>query len=92
MRVFLLRKDYSGTGIYPLSQKERNYLFRVLRLSVNDVFTAKDSQEHYYKAFLFDENTITLEETAEPVLPIRDLSPLSTPSFPCLRARRMKWR
>lgn len=66
MRVFLLRKDYSGTGIYPLSQKERNYLFRVLRLSVNDVFTAKDSQEHYYKAFLFDENTITLEETAEP--------------------------
>ena len=66
MRVFLLRKEAGDNGIYTLSEKEKNYLFRVLRLNVNDVFTAKDSKERYYKAFLFDEDSITLEETDKP--------------------------
>lgn len=66
MRVFLLRrKDWKG-NTYELSKKEKTYLFSVLRLSVNDVFTAKDSDDNYYKAFLFDENTITLEATDNP--------------------------
>ena len=66
MRVFLLRKNHSGDGVYQLSQKEKNYLFNVLRFNVNDVFTAKDSGDSYYKAFLFDEDSITLERTDTP--------------------------
>ncbi len=66
MRVFLLRSTYGGESIYMLSQKEKNYLLRSLRLKVNDTFTAKDSRERYYKAFLFDEDSITLEETDKP--------------------------
>ncbi len=65
MRVFLLRND-AERGVYKLSQKEKNYLFRVLRLNVNDIFTAKDKDDRYYKAFLFDEDSITLEETDNP--------------------------
>ena len=65
MRVFLLKHE-SKDGIYHLTTKEKNYLFRVLRLNVNDIFTAKDSKEQYYKAFLFDENSITLEKTEKP--------------------------
>lgn len=65
MRVFLLRNN-AESGVYKLSQKEKNYLFRVLRLNVNDIFTAKDSHDIYYKAFLFDEDSITLEETDKP--------------------------
>ncbi len=64
MRVFLLRN--AASSIYPLSSKEKNYLFNVLRLKVNDVFTAKDSEERYYKAFLFDGDTITLEPSDNP--------------------------
>ena len=66
MRVFLLRRDCPENGIYTLSEKEKNYLFRVLRQNINDVFTAKDSKEQYYKAFLFDSETITLEKTDSP--------------------------
>ena len=66
MRVFLLRRNDWKGNTYELSKKEKTYLFSVLRLSVNDVFTAKDSDDNYYKAFLFDENTITLEATDNP--------------------------
>ena len=66
MRVFLLRRDEWSGNVYKLSKKERNYLFSVLRLHVNDTFTAKDCAENYYKAFLFDEETITLEHTDNP--------------------------
>ena len=66
MRVFLLRRNDWKGNTYELSKKEKTYLFSVLRLSVNDVFTAKDSDDNYYKAFLFDENTIILEATDNP--------------------------
>ena len=81
MRVFLLRGK--AEGIYRLSSKERNYLFRVLRLRINDVFTAKDSDENYYKAFLFDEDTITLEHTDAPEETLLDgLSSYKGPFIP----------
>ena len=57
MRVFLLRKGEGKEGTYKLTAKERNYLFRVLRLNVNDVFTAKDGKEVFYRAFLFDDSS-----------------------------------
>lgn len=83
MRVFLLRKDYSKEGVYKLSKKERNYLFNVLRLHVNDVFTAKDTEENFYKAFLFDEETLTLETTDTPEETLLDgLSSYSGPFVP----------
>ena len=66
MRVFLLRRDEWQGNVYKLSKKEKNYLFSVLRLKVNDTFTAKDSEDNYYKAFLFDEDNITLEHTDTP--------------------------
>ena len=83
MRVFLLRKEAGDNGIYTLSEKEKNYLFRVLRLNVNDVFTAKDSRERYYKAFLFDEGSITLERTDAPEETLLDgLSSYKGPFIP----------
>ena len=66
MRVFLLGKDYKGERLYNLSQSERHYLFSVLRMEVNDVFTAKDKDGNTFKAFLFDESTLALEETDNP--------------------------
>lgn len=84
MRVFLLRRD-ADNGIYNLSEKEKNYLFRVLRLNVNDVFTAKDSKERYYKAFLFDEGSITLERTDNPEATLLDnLSSYKGPFIPMI--------
>lgn len=66
MRIFLLGKDYQGERLYRLSQSERHYLMSVLRLKVNDVFTAQDKDGKMYKAFLFDEATLALEETDRP--------------------------
>ena len=83
MRVFLLRKGEGKEGTYKLTAKERNYLFRVLRLNVNDVFTAKDGKEVFYRAFLFDEDTITLERTDSPEEPLLDgLSSYTGPFVP----------
>ena len=83
MRVFLLRKGEGKEGTYKLTAKERNYLFRVLRLKVNDVFTAKDGKEVFYRAFLFDEDTITLERTDSPEETLLDgLSSYTGPFVP----------
>ena len=83
MRVFLLRKGEGKEGTYKLTAKERNYLFRVLRLNVNDVFTAKDGKEVFYRAFLFDEDTITLERTDSPEETLLDgLSSYTGPFVP----------
>lgn len=65
MRIFLLREG-AGEGIYKLSSKERNYLTRVLRLEINSTFTAKDRDGRFYKAFLFDGDTLALEPTDVP--------------------------
>ena len=65
MRIFLLREG-AGEGIYKLSSKERIYLTRVLRLEINSTFTAKDRDGRFYKAFLFDGDTLALEPTDVP--------------------------
>ena len=65
MRIFLLRES-AGEGIYRLSSKEKNYLTRVLRLEINSTFTAKDRDGRFYKAFLFDGDTLALEPTDAP--------------------------
>ena len=66
MRIFLLSGNRDGSGIYKLSKKEQRYLFSVLRLSMNDTFTAKDKDGRYFKAFLYDEESLALEETDHP--------------------------
>ena len=82
MRVFLLSGNAEG-GIYKLSQKERRYLFSVLRLNVNDVFTAKDKNGNFYKAFLFSEDSMTLERTDDPENTLLDsLSSYKGPLLP----------
>ncbi len=82
MRVFLLSGNADG-GIYKLSQKERRYLFSVLRLNVNDVFTAKDKNGDFYKAFLFSEDSMTLERTEDPENTLLDsLSSYKGPFLP----------
>ena len=82
MRVFLLSGNADG-GIYKLSQKERRYLFSVLRLNVNDVFTAKDKNGDFYKAFLFSEDSMTLERTENPENTLLDsLSSYKGPLLP----------
>ena len=82
MRIFLLTGK-AENGIYSLSQKERRYLFSVLRLSINDVFTAKDKEGNYYKAFLFSSDSITLERTDNPESTLLDsLSSYRQPLLP----------
>lgn len=83
MRIFLLSGDIAGSSIYKLSKKERRYLFSVLRLNVNDTFTAKDKDGRYFKAFLYDEESLTLEETDNPEETLLDgLSSFKEPLLP----------
>lgn len=65
MRIFLLTHA-DGEGLYHLVKKERNYLMKVLRLSVGDVFTAKDGNGIYYKASIISENDLMLTPTDKP--------------------------
>ena len=82
MRLFLLSHD-TENGVYHLSSKERRYLFSVLRMSVNDVFTATDKDGNYYKAFLFSDDAMTVERTEDPDATLNDgLSSFRGPFFP----------
>ena len=82
MRLFLLSR-IPENGIYHLSAKERKYLFSVLRKKVNDTFTASDRNGNYYKAFLFDEESMTIEPTDAPEETLNDsLSSFKGPFFP----------
>ena len=82
MRIFLL-SGRTENGVYRLSQKERKYLFSVLRLNVNDTFTAKDKDGNLYKAFLFSDDSITLEHTDDPEKTLLDsLSSYREPLLP----------
>lgn len=65
MRIFLLTHA-EGEGCYHLVKKERNYLLKVLRLSVGDVFTAKDEKGCYYKATIISESDLMLTPTEKP--------------------------
>lgn len=72
MRVFLLAGDYNGERLYQLKNKEKQYLGKVLRLSVGAELTAKDRKENYYKATLVDDDTLSLEKTDNPELTMLD--------------------
>ena len=66
MRIFLLDSAYRGNRLYSLKSKEKQYLTKVLRLSVGTVFSAKDRDENYYNAILLDQDTLSLERTNSP--------------------------
>ncbi|MBQ0072234.1 MAG: 16S rRNA (uracil(1498)-N(3))-methyltransferase [Spirochaetales bacterium] len=66
MRVFLLDKSYDGSPFYALRARERSYLEKVLRLEEGTTFTAKDREEHYYKAIILGDGTLSLEPTDNP--------------------------
>ena len=66
MRVFLLDSTYAGTGTYILKKRDKVYLFRSLRLSAGDVFTARDNDGSYYEARIVDEDTISLTPVSRP--------------------------
>lgn len=63
MRIFLLDSSFSGESIYTLRSREKQYLNKVLRLSIGLEFTAKDKDENYYKATLIDQDTLSLIPT-----------------------------
>ncbi|MCR5732351.1 MAG: 16S rRNA (uracil(1498)-N(3))-methyltransferase [Sphaerochaetaceae bacterium] len=66
MRVFLFDKSFTGETTYTLKKRDRQYLIKVLRLSVGESFTAKDLEGLYYKATIIDENTLAVERTDNP--------------------------
>ena len=66
MRVFLFDKSFSGEKTYTLKKRDRQYLLKVLRLSVGETFTAKDVDDNYYKATIIDEDTLSVEVTDTP--------------------------
>lgn len=66
MRVFLLDPKYNGELLYTLKSKEKQYLNKVLRLSIGIEFTAKDRNENFYKATLVDSSILQLEPTNQP--------------------------
>lgn len=66
MRVFLLDKNYQNDSLYFLKSKEKQYLNKVLRLSIGIEFTAKDINENYYKATLISPDILSLEKTEKP--------------------------
>lgn len=66
MRVFLFDKSFSGEKTYTLKKRDRQYLLKVLRLSVGETFTAKDVDDNYYKATILDEDTLSVELTDTP--------------------------
>ena len=83
MRIFLLGDSINGNGIYRLSAKEKRYLLSVLRLNINETFTARDRNGIFYKAFLYDEDSLTLEKTDNPEETLLDgLSAYKEPLLP----------
>lgn len=65
MRVFLLDKRYNGEAFYSLSEKEKRYLTKSLRLEAGVTFTSKDHSDNYYTATLIDSSTLELKETQD---------------------------
>lgn len=63
MRIFLLNGNKVDGRIYPLSEKERNYIKNVLRIKEGAVFKAKDHKENLYDALLDKNDTLILEES-----------------------------
>lgn len=66
MRVFLFDKSYNGESTYRLKKRDRQYLMKVLRLSIGESFTAKDMDGSYYLSTIIDEDTLSVQRTDNP--------------------------
>ena len=66
MRIFILDKSYSGESDYILRKREKDYLIKVLRLKVGDIFTCKDINNNYYDASIISEDMLSLSPTENP--------------------------
>ncbi|MDD5973740.1 MAG: RsmE family RNA methyltransferase [Spirochaetales bacterium] len=66
MRIFILDKSYSGESDYILRKREKDYLIKVLRLKVGDIFTCKDINNNYYDASIISEDMLSLTPTENP--------------------------
>ena len=60
MRIFILDKAYSGERDYILRKREKDYLSKVLRLKIGDVFTCRDTKDNYYSATIVSEDMLTI--------------------------------
>lgn len=60
MRILLIRSERLQGGIYPLTKREKNYLFNSLRLETGEILKCKDEEENYYDAELLDQETLRL--------------------------------
>lgn len=65
MRIFLLNSNKIDGRIYPLSEKERNYIKNVLRIKEGTIFKAKDHKENLYDALLDQNDTLILESSLD---------------------------
>ena len=65
MRILLLSADHAGQEEYVLSQKERRYLMKVLRLAPGAAITARDRQGNYYEGILTEEGTVRLSSATD---------------------------
>ena len=60
MRIFILDKSYSGEKEYYLRKREKDYLIKVLRLKIGDVFTCRDINDNYYTANIISEDMLSI--------------------------------
>lgn len=60
MRIFILDKSYSGEKDYALRKREKDYLIKVLRLKIGDVFTCRDINDNYYNATIISEDMLSI--------------------------------
>lgn len=65
MRIFLLNGNKINGCIYPLSEKERNYIKNVLRIKEGTIFKAKDPQENLYDARLDQNDALIIERSLD---------------------------
>lgn len=65
MRIFLLNGNKVDGRIYPLSEKERNYIKNVLRIKEGAVFKAKDPKENLYDATLEKNDMLFIERSSD---------------------------
>ncbi len=72
MRVFLFDKSFSGESTYSMKKRDRQYLIKVLRLTVGESFTAKDIQGNYYTATIIDDETLSVQKTDNPETTLLD--------------------
>lgn len=72
MRVLLLPSDYAGQEVHILSQKERRYLMKVLRLRPGAGITARDAHGCYYEGVLLEDGSVRLKPSQKPEVSATD--------------------